>query len=61
MPIRKLLYRAQATAIGGREGSAPSSVGVLKVRLSPHGNLVALAGAIPTGFGIEVDLQISRA
>lgn len=50
MSIRKLLYRAQATAIGGREGSAPSSVGVLKVRLSPHGNLVALAGAIPTGF-----------
>jgi lipoyl-dependent peroxiredoxin len=104
MSIEKVLYRAQATATGGREGNAESSDGVLKVQLStPHelggaggpgtnpeqlfaagysacflGALkfvaakekVALSnatritgtvgiGAIPTGFGIEVELQIS--
>lgn len=104
MSIEKVLYRAQATATGGREGSAASSDGVLKVQLStPHelggaggpgtnpeqlfaagysacflGALKFVAaqakvklagtttvtstvgiGAIPSGFGIEVDLQIS--
>ncbi|WP_263772123.1 organic hydroperoxide resistance protein [Propionivibrio soli] len=104
MSIEKVLYRAQATATGGREGSAASSDGVLKVQLSTPRELggaggpgtnpeqlfaagysacflgalkfvaaqakVKLAdtttvtttvgiGAIPSGFGIEVDLQIS--
>lgn len=104
MSIEKVLYRAQATATGGREGNASSSDGVLKVQLSTPRELggaggpgtnpeqmfaagysacflgalkfvasqekVKLSdatsvtgtvgiGAIPTGFGIEVDLQIS--
>jgi Ohr subfamily peroxiredoxin len=104
MPIEKVLYQAQATATGGREGHASSSDGLLKVRLSTPRELggaggtgtnpeqlfaagysacflgalkfvaaqekVKLSdatsvtgtvgiGAIPTGFGIEVDLQIS--
>lgn len=104
MSIEKVLYRAHATATGGREGSATSSDGVLKVQLSTPKELggaggpgtnpeqlfaagysacflgalkfvaakekVALPattsvagavgiGAIPTGFGIEVELQIS--
>ncbi len=32
--IEKVLYRAQATATGGREGSAKSSDGVLDVKLT---------------------------
>lgn len=104
MSIEKVLYRAQAIATGGREGSASSSDGVLKVQLStprelggaggpgtnpeqlfaagysacflgalkfvagqervklPEATSVSSTvgiGAIPTGFGIEVDLQIS--
>lgn len=104
MSIEKVLYRAQATATGGREGSATSSDGVLKVQLSTPrelggaggpgtnpeqmfaagysacflGALKFVAGqeklklsdatsvtgsvgigAIPTGFGIEVELQIN--
>lgn len=104
MSIEKVLYRAQATATGGREGSAASSDGVLKIQLSTPRELggaggpgtnpeqlfaagysacflgalkfvaarekVALPeaatvtgsvgiGAIPTGFGIEVELQIN--
>ena len=104
MSIEKIVYRAQATATGGREGSAASSDGVLKVQLSTPRELggaggpgtnpeqmfaagysacflgalkfvasqekVKLSdatsvtgtvgiGAIPTGFGIEVELQIS--
>ena len=104
MSIEKVLYRTQATANGGREGSAASSDGVLNVQLSTPRELggaggpgtnpeqlfaagysacflgalkfvaakekVALPeatsvtgsvgiGAIPTGFGIEVELQIS--
>lgn len=104
MSIEKVLYRAQAIATGGREGSASSSDGVLKVQLSTPrelggaggpgtnpeqlfaagysacflGALKFVAGqqkvklheatsvsgtvgigAIPTGFGIEVELQIS--
>jgi Ohr subfamily peroxiredoxin len=104
MSIEKVLYRANATATGGREGSAESSDAVLKVQLSTPRELggaggpgtnpeqlfaagysacflgalkyvamqdkVALPatttvsatvgiGPIPTGFGIEVDLQIS--
>ncbi|TDU31767.1 Ohr subfamily peroxiredoxin [Panacagrimonas perspica] len=34
MSIQNVLYRAQATATGGREGSAESSDGVLSVKLS---------------------------
>lgn len=104
MSIEKVLYRTQATAIGGREGSASSSDGALQVQLSTPrelggaggpgtnpeqmfaagysacflGALKFVAGqeklklpdttsvtgtvgigAIPTGFGIEVELQIS--
>lgn len=104
MSIEKVLYHAQATATGGREGSATSSDGLLKVQLSTPrelggaggpgtnpeqmfaagysacflGALKFVAGqekqklsdatsvtgtvgigAIPTGFGIEVELQIS--
>lgn len=104
MSIENVLYSAQATATGGREGSATSSDGVLKVQLSTPrelggaggpgtnpeqlfaagysacflGALKFVAGkekltlpatttvtgtvgigAIPTGFGIEVELEIS--
>lgn len=106
MSIEKVLYRTQATAAGGREGSATSSDGALNVQLSTPRELgggggagtnpeqlfaagyaacflgalkfvarqekVALPettqvtgtvgiGAIPTGFGIEVDLHIAIA
>ena len=104
MSIENVLYRTQATATGGREGSAASSDGVLKVQLSTPRELggaggpgtnpeqlfaagysacflgalkfiaakekVALPeatnvtgtvgiGAIPSGFGIEVELRIA--
>lgn len=104
MPIEKVLYQAQATATGGREGHASTSDGLLKVQLSTPRELGGAGGtgtnpeqlfaagysacflgalkfvaaqeklklsdatsvtgtvgigAIPTGFGIEVDLQIS--
>lgn len=104
MSIEKVLYTAQATATGGREGRAASSDGVLDVQLSTPKELggaggpgtnpeqlfaagysacflgalkfvagqnkVALPadtqvtgrvgiGAIPTGFGIEVELTIA--
>jgi Ohr subfamily peroxiredoxin len=104
MSIEKVLYTAQATATGGREGRAASSDGVLDVQLSTPRELggaggpgtnpeqlfaagysacflgalkfvagqdkVALPadtqitgrvgiGAIPTGFGIEVELSIA--
>lgn len=104
MSIEKVLYRAQATATGGREGGAESSDGVLNVQLSTPRELGGAGGpgtnpeqlfaagysacflgalkfvaakekvtlpdatsitgtvgigAIPTGFGIEVELQIS--
>ncbi|MFZ4404691.1 MAG: organic hydroperoxide resistance protein [Pseudobdellovibrionaceae bacterium] len=104
MTIEKVLYRAQATATGGREGRSVSSDKVLDVQLTTPkelggegrvgtnpeqlfaagysacflGALKFVAGqaktklpddasitgkvgigAIPTGFGIEVELQIS--
>ncbi|MBC7206414.1 MAG: organic hydroperoxide resistance protein [Methyloversatilis sp.] len=104
MSIEKVLYTAQATATGGREGRAASSDGVLDIQLSTPKELggaggpgtnpeqlfaagysacflgalkfvagqnkVALPadtqitgrvgiGAIPTGFGIEVELTIA--
>lgn len=104
MSIENILYRAQATATGGREGSAASSDGALRVQLSTPRELggaggpgtnpeqlfaagysacflgalkfvaarekVALPeatsvtgtvgiGAIPNGFGIEVELRIA--
>lgn len=104
MSIEKVLYTAQATATGGREGRAASSDGVLDVQLSTPKELggaggpgtnpeqlfaagysacflgalkfvagqnkVALPadtqitgrvgiGAIPSGFGIEVELTIA--
>lgn len=103
MSIENILYRTEATATGGREGSAESSDGVLKVQLSTPRELGGAGGpgtnpeqlfaagysacflgalkfvaakekvvlpssarvtgkvgigAIPTGFGIEVELQI---
>ncbi|HEY0941643.1 MAG TPA: organic hydroperoxide resistance protein [Steroidobacter sp.] len=103
MSIEKVLYTAQATANGGRDGRARSSDGVLDIQLSTPRELggaggpgtnpeqlfaagysacflgalklvagkekVALPadttvtgrvgiGAIPTGFGIEVELRI---
>jgi len=104
MSIEKVLYTAQATANGGRDGRAVSSDGVLNIQLSTPrelggaggpgtnpeqlfaagysacflGALKFVAGkektplpadtsitgrvgigAIPTGFGIEVELRIS--
>lgn len=104
MSIEKVLYRAQATATGGRDGRAVSSDGVLDIALSTPKELggaggagsnpeqlfaagyaacfigamkvvagrakIALPadlsvqgnvgiGAIPAGFGIEVELKIS--
>ncbi len=104
MSIEKVLYTAEATATGGRDGRAVSSDGVLNVQLSTPRELggaggtgtnpeqlfaagysacflgalkfvagkqkVALPaetsitgrvgiGAIPTGFGIQVELRIS--
>ena len=104
MSIEKVLYRAQATATGGRDGRAVSSDGVLDLALSTPKELggaggigsnpeqlfaagyaacfigamkvvagrakIALPadlsvqgnvgiGAIPAGFGIEVELKIS--
>jgi len=104
MSIEKVLYRATATATGGRDGRAQSSDGVLDIKLTTPRELggaggegtnpeqlfaagysacflgalkfvagrekVALPadakiegqvgiGAIPTGFGIEVELRIS--
>jgi osmotically inducible protein OsmC len=58
MKIEKVLYRAKVTASGGREGKAVSSDNVLDVKLTTPKELGG-AGAIPTGFGIEVELQIS--
>jgi len=104
MSIEKVLYTAQATATGGRDGRAVSSDGVLNIQLSTPRELggaggsgtnpeqlfaagysacflgalkfvagkekVALPadtnitgkvgiGAIPTGFGIQVELRIA--
>lgn len=104
MTIEKVLYRAQATANGGRDGRATSSDGVLDVKLTTPRELGGAGGdgtnpeqlfaagysacflgalkfvaarekfalpaqtsitgsvgigAIPTGFGIEVELKIS--
>lgn len=104
MSIEKVLYRASATATGGRDGRAVSSDGALDIKLATPRELggaggagtnpeqlfaagysacflgalkfvaardkVALPadtaitgqvgiGAIPTGFGIEVDLNIA--
>jgi osmotically inducible protein OsmC len=104
MSIEKVLYRAHATATGGRDGRAVASDGALDVKLTTPRELggaggtgtnpeqlfaagysacflgalkfvaarekIALPpttsidgsvgiGAIPTGFGIEVELKIS--
>ena len=104
MSIEKVLYTAQATATGGRDGRAASSDGVLNIQLStprelggaggpgtnpeqlfaagysacflgalkfvaakdkvtlpPETSITGKVGigAIPTGFGIEVQLRIS--
>lgn len=104
MSIEKVLYRAHATATGGRDGRAISSDGVLDINLSTPRELGGAGGpgtnpeqlfaagysacflgamkfvaardkfsipadvsvqgnvgigAIPTGFGIEVELKIS--
>lgn len=104
MSIEKVLYRASATATGGRDGRSVSSDGVLDVALSTPRELGGAGGAgtnpeqlfaagysacflgalkfvaarekvklpdavnvtaevgigaIPTGFGIEVDLRVA--
>lgn len=104
MSIEKVLYRAHATATGGRDGRAVSSDGVLDIKLGTPKELGGAGGAvtnpeqlfaagysacflgamkfvsarekiafpadasvqgnvgigqIPTGFGIEVELQIN--
>ena len=45
MSIEKVLYTAQATATGGREGEAASSDGALKVKLSTPRELGGGGGA----------------
>jgi len=104
MKVEKVLYRAQATATGGRDGRARSSDGVLDLQLTTPKELGGAGGAatnpeqlfaagysacfigalkfaamreklalpagtavtgvvgigrVPTGFGIEVELQVS--
>ena len=104
MKVEKVLYRAQATATGGRDGRARSSDGVLDLQLTTTRELGGAGGAatnpeqlfaagysacfigalkfaamreklalptdtavtglvgigkVPTGFGIEVELQVS--
>lgn len=104
MKVEKVLYRAQATATGGRDGRARSSDGVLDLQLTTPRELGGAGGAatnpeqlfaagysacfigalkfaamreklalpadtavtglvgigkVPTGFGIEVELQVS--
>ena len=43
--IEKVLYKAQATATGGRDGRAVSSDGLLDVKLSPPKELGGAGGA----------------
>jgi lipoyl-dependent peroxiredoxin len=45
MSIEKVLYRAQATASGGREGHAESSDGALQVQLSTPRELGGAGGS----------------
>ena len=43
--IEKVLYKANATATGGRDGSAVSSDGLLNVKLAPPKELGGMGGA----------------
>ena len=43
--VEKVLYRAQATATGGRDGRAVSSDGLLDVKLAPPRELGGMGGA----------------
>ena len=43
--IEKVLYQANATATGGRDGSAVSSDGLLNVKLAPPKELGGMGGA----------------
>ena len=43
--IEKVLYKANATATGGREGTAVSSDGLLNVKLAPPKELGGMGGA----------------
>jgi osmotically inducible protein OsmC len=45
MKLEKALYQAQATATGGREGSAKSSDGILDVKLTTPKELGGAGGA----------------
>lgn len=47
MPIKidKVLYQANATATGGREGTAVSSDGLLNVKITPPKELGGMGGA----------------
>ena len=46
MSIEKVLYRAHATATGGRDGRAVSSDGVLDVKLGTPKELGGAGGAV---------------
>jgi osmotically inducible protein OsmC len=48
MSIEKVLYRAEATSSGGREGQSKSSDGVLNLKLSTPRNWAGAAGTAPT-------------
>lgn len=48
MSIEQILYTAQATAVGGREGHAASSDKALDIALSTPAELGALAARAPT-------------
>ncbi|MEY4425845.1 MAG: hypothetical protein RL535_143, partial [Pseudomonadota bacterium] len=43
--IEKVLYKANATATGGRDGHAVSSDGLLNVKLAPPKELGGMGGA----------------
>ena len=47
MSIKQVLYRAQATATGGREGRAVSSDNVLDVKLTTPKNWAAMVPWAP--------------
>lgn len=47
MSIEKVLYTAQATSTGGREGRSVSSDNVLDIQLSTRASWAALAARAP--------------
>ena len=53
--LDKVLYTADVTSTGGREGRAVSSDGLLDVKLSPPKELGGAGGATSTGGAVSVD------